>query len=79
MCSRVLLQGRLIYATTSGDINHHCQQLLVSGCSAVGLDTEWRVTYRANEAPRKTALLQVPFYLSELIIQKTLKNDDGHF
>lgn len=53
------MQGQLVYPTTSGDINHHCERLLASGCTAVGMDTEWRVTYRANEAPRKTALLQV--------------------
>ena len=53
------MQGRIVYPTTSGDINHHCERLLASGCTAIGMDTEWRVTYRANEAPRKTALLQV--------------------
>ena len=59
MAVACMRQGRLVYATTSGDINHHCEQLLASGCHAIGLDAEWRVRYRMNEAPRRTALLQV--------------------
>ncbi|KAK9834364.1 hypothetical protein WJX84_009367 [Apatococcus fuscideae] len=64
--------GRTVYPTTSGDINHHCERLLASGCTVVGMDTEWRVTYRANEAPRRTALLQICYQH-----QQTVPRDDG--
>ncbi len=52
-------QGQTIYAYTAVEVNYHCTQLLKDPPSTVGFDIEWRVTYKAGEAPRKTALLQL--------------------
>ena len=48
-----------MYVYTALEVDYHCKQLLKEPQSAVGFDIEWRVTYKAGEAPRKTALLQL--------------------
>ena len=53
------MQGQTIYAYTALEVNYHCAQILSRGPQALGFDIEWRVTYKAGEVPRKTALLQL--------------------
>ena len=48
-----------MYVYTAVEVDYHCKRLLKEPQSAVGFDIEWRVTYKAGEAPRKTALLQL--------------------
>ncbi|KAL0047414.1 hypothetical protein WJX82_002778 [Trebouxia sp. C0006] len=52
-------KGHTIYAYTAVEVDYHCTQLLKDPPSTVGFDIEWRVTYKAGQAPRKTALLQL--------------------
>ncbi|KAL0037504.1 hypothetical protein WJX77_000402 [Trebouxia sp. C0004] len=52
-------KGHTLYAYTALEVDYHCTQLLKDPPSTVGFDIEWRVTYKAGEAPRKTALLQL--------------------
>lgn len=52
-------QGHIIYAYTALEVDYHCSQILSQPPQAVGFDIEWRVTYKAGEALRKTALLQL--------------------
>lgn len=53
------MQGPIIYAYTALEVDYHCTQILAKGPQAAGFDIEWRVTYKAGEVPRKTALLQL--------------------
>ena len=53
------MQGQTIYAYTALEVNYHCTQIISRGPQALGFDIEWRVTYKAGEVPRKTALLQL--------------------
>ncbi len=52
-------QGRVLYAGTPLEVERLCGRLLALGVAAAGFDTEWRVTFRAGEPPRRTAVIQL--------------------
>jgi werner syndrome-like exonuclease len=50
--------GTKIYARTSLAVETCCRAMLESGCTTLGWDIEWRVTYQSGETPRPVAVMQ---------------------
>lgn len=51
--------GALHYAYTAAEVNCLCDELIREQPEVVGLDLEWRPTFKKGQAPRKTALIQL--------------------
>ena len=49
----------MLYASAPHEVDRLCRRLLALRVAAVGFDTEWRVTFRAGAAPRRTAVIQL--------------------
>ena len=66
LCRRLLAltllcapQGRVLYASTPLEVDTLCRRLLALCVPAAGFDIEWRVTFRAGETSRRTAVIQL--------------------
>ena len=59
-----LLQGRITYAFTRHDVDHHCGRLLQGGVRLLGFDIEWRVTFQyVLYTPSTFRLLHLYFFI----------------
>ncbi|CAM9343158.1 unnamed protein product [Phaeothamnion confervicola] len=51
--------GRINYLQSFDLAEAACAAIVASSPAAIGLDVEWRVTFQAGEAPRRTATVQI--------------------
>ena len=49
-------QGSMKYAHTAVEVDFLCQQLLASPIRALGLDIEWKVTFKAGQVVSYTSI-----------------------